>query len=183
MFSLDSKANLEEVNKDKDTESEENIEEGNKETAESGVSDGQLQLDGRKHKSRDDVTTPHKSKTGLEKSKRDAKIAAANTQAAAIFNQQQINEACLKCAQLSTELKSKEEELQREKVRAKADLMSKEEEIQKAEEREMEYKEQIDDLTSSVNAKKLVIDNLQTENAIKRSKGSSKLIVDLKKKT
>ena len=141
MFSLDSKASLEEVINENGTKSEKNTKEGNKETTKSAISDAcddQLQLNDstRKHKICNDVTT-RKSKKEYEKSKQDAKISAA------IFNHQQTGEACLTCIQLSTELKTKEEELQKEKARAKAELRSKEEEIQKAKERENKYKEKL----------------------------------------
>lgn len=80
-----------------------------------------------------------------------------------IFGQQQ---ACIKCEESTAEL-----------CGLKKKLQDKEQQLQQAEKRINGYVERIDDLTSSLNVKKRMIDELRerTEQSAKRAKVSGEL--------
>ena len=97
---------------------------------------------------------PSKSQKQQKKETQIARIKAADAQAAVIFGHQETATKCLKCEELSLNLKSKEEELR--KVEHEAE----------------ESQDKVKDLLESVKAKKRVIDDL-LQNQAKRAKPSS----------
>ena len=97
---------------------------------------------------------PSKSQKQKKKESQIARIKAADTQAAVIFGHQETAKKCLKCEELSLNLKSKEEELRKVKHEAE------------------ESQEKVKDLLEAVKAKKRVIDDL-LQNQVKRAKPSS----------
>ena len=100
------------------------------------------------------ATPPSKSQKQKKKETQIARIKAADAQAAVIFGHQETATKCLKCEELSLNLKSKEEELRKVKHEAK------------------ESQDKVKDLLESVKAKKRVIDDL-LQNQAKRAKPSS----------
>ena len=106
--------------------------------------------------------TTKKTKKDAERKKKEARIAAANKIAESIFSAD-----CVKCKALTQELSGMKSELER----AEWKLEGKERELKEREVQLSKAAEKVSDLTSSLQAKKRVIDTLESQQA-KRVKSS-----------